>query len=65
MAETVIDVAPLLTNLVNLGAAGVIGYLAIQRIDAFGERLDRFHATLIDVIRDQHSPRDGGQNDAR
>lgn len=39
--------------LINTGAAGIIGYVAIQRLDAMARRLDEFHTRLIDVIADK------------
>ena len=52
--STVLDLSALIPALVNSGAAGLIGYLAITRIDAFGVRLDAFHASLLAIIAEPH-----------
>lgn len=46
-----VDLGQLATSLVNLGAAGVLAYVAIQRMDAIAERLDGVHRELLDLLR--------------
>lgn len=45
-----LDAGQVLTSLVNLGAAGVLAYLAIQRMDTIAGRLDDVHGKLLAIL---------------